>query len=78
MGTDYGRITTINRTNAETGVIEKMHKCNLCIFERDSKYKIKPHLSSVHNQLEKHEDLNCPYCKELSKTLQTLNRHIYI
>ena len=32
----------------------------------------------MHNQLEKHENLNCSYCQELFKDLQTLNRHIYI
>ena len=44
----------------------------------ETKYKIKPNISRMRNQLGKHSDLNCPYCREIFKCLQTLNRHIYI
>ena len=57
-----------------------MHKCAKIgyIFERPRKYQIKPHISRIHNNINKHESLNCPYCPRNFKGLQTLNRHLYI
>ena len=77
MESDYGKIITTVTTNEQNGTKIVQHTCTICGESKPTKYKIKPHISS-HNQLQKHTDIYFPYCPELFKDLQTLNRHLHI
>ena len=78
MGNDYGGITTTAYSDELTGELLTKHTCVKCGFRRPTQTEINGHISRMRSDLEKHKDLDCPYCPENPKDIQTLNRHLCI
>ena len=79
MENDYGKIITTTTTDKITNEILTKHTCVKCGRNEPTHIQIKGHITAIKcSDLEKREYIDCPYCPENFKDLQTLNRHIYI